>query len=361
MKFNKLIMKVNAPYSSTSLSIPHTSHHLAGPCALFSPVYLKVRAVAIPEWAPFFLNYKLLKKKIKDIRTQRQRDQFVCSTTDNVAASETGRREMRYDSPWRDSIEGNSSVIVFFRALYAELIKVSTFYGATEEELYMRFQRAKEGVRQLEENRLEVTNDELNILVMMGMKKITRDLLMLQNYAIVSFTGFSKILKKHDKNSGFVTRSSFMNRLILQHSFVQCAKVKQMINDLNEMFHRIQNIVNPKLLEDERLFISAILNMKDSCESMKREEECCSTSDGTSISDKDDSPKDQLLTHKTVREKRTSAVATTPAFMTAGTVTLDVGNASTAPAADDAGCDTFRATNCPEVSRKRCIDDGVVT
>ena len=81
-------MKVNAPYSSTSLSIPHTSHHLAGPCVLLSPIYLKVRAVAIPEWAPFFLNYKLLKKKIKDIRTQRQRDQFVCSTTDNVAAND---------------------------------------------------------------------------------------------------------------------------------------------------------------------------------------------------------------------------------------------------------------------------------
>ena len=42
-----------------------------------------------------------------------------------------------------------------------------------------------------------------------------KDLLMLENYAIMTFCAFSKILKKHDKNTGFKTRGG---ELLLPYS-----------------------------------------------------------------------------------------------------------------------------------------------
>ena len=39
---------------------------------------------------------------------------------------------------------------------------------------------------------------------------MTNDLIMLESFTVVTFSGLSKILKKHDKVSGFDTRAKFM-------------------------------------------------------------------------------------------------------------------------------------------------------
>ena len=42
------------------------------------------------------------------------------------------------------------------------------------------------------------------------------DLLMLENYAVLNYCGLSKILKKHDKCTGFVTREKFMMNMVVR-------------------------------------------------------------------------------------------------------------------------------------------------
>ena len=39
---------------------------------------------------------------------------------------------------------------------------------------------------------------------------------MLENYAVLNFCGLSKILKKHDKSTGFVTREKFMMNMVIR-------------------------------------------------------------------------------------------------------------------------------------------------
>jgi hypothetical protein len=39
---------------------------------------------------------------------------------------------------------------------------------------------------------------------------------MLENYAVLNYCGLSKILKKHDKCTGFVTREKFMINMVVR-------------------------------------------------------------------------------------------------------------------------------------------------
>jgi SPX domain protein involved in polyphosphate accumulation len=39
---------------------------------------------------------------------------------------------------------------------------------------------------------------------------------MLENYAVLNYCGLSKILKKHDKCTGFVTREKFMMNMVVR-------------------------------------------------------------------------------------------------------------------------------------------------
>ena len=40
--------------------------------------------------------------------------------------------------------------------------------------------------------------------------RLTNDFIMLESFTVVTFSGVSKILKKHDKVTGFETRAKFM-------------------------------------------------------------------------------------------------------------------------------------------------------
>jgi SPX domain len=50
--------------------------------------------------------------------------------------------------------------------------------------------------------------------------KLYCDLLFLELYSIMAFTSFSKILKKHDKVTGFCTRYDFMTKIVVPSNFV---------------------------------------------------------------------------------------------------------------------------------------------
>ena len=59
-----------------------------------------------------------------------------------------------------------------------------------------------------------------------------KDLLLLENYAIMTYCSFSKILKKHDKNTGFVTREAFMKNVVSTANFTNYPTVANMIKEV---------------------------------------------------------------------------------------------------------------------------------
>jgi SPX domain protein involved in polyphosphate accumulation len=92
----------------------------------------------------------------------------------------------------------------FFRCssvLRQELRKCKEFFASVEAQFLVRRARVREGWRQLLLPDMIVEGDPHKRL-MAACVKLYKDLLLLENFAIMNYTAFSKILKKHDKLTG---------------------------------------------------------------------------------------------------------------------------------------------------------------
>jgi SPX domain len=63
--------------------------------------------------------------------------------------------------------------------------------------------------------------NDISIALLLKIYKLSRDLLLLETYSIMALTSFSKILKKHDKVTGYNTKHAFMTKIVIPSNFVQ--------------------------------------------------------------------------------------------------------------------------------------------
>lgn len=69
-----------------------------------------------------------------------------------------------------------------------------------------------------------------------------RDLLLLENYAIMNYCGFSKILKKHDKRTGHETRARFMRVCVTPQPFTHYPRLLEMIKEAEELYRELAKL-----------------------------------------------------------------------------------------------------------------------
>jgi len=131
------------------------------------------------------MNYKFLKKKIK-----------------GIVVSKGGLKLSDPTLAGRPSeLLKSVSEVEFFKLLKKEMKKVSDFYSSTEKLYRIRKTRVWEAFSMLkEEGVIHDKNTWTRLLC--ACVKFYKDALLLENYAIMNFCGFSKILKKHDKLTG---------------------------------------------------------------------------------------------------------------------------------------------------------------
>ena len=72
--------------------------------------------------------------------------------------------------------------------------------------------------------------------------KFYKDVLLLENFAIMNYCGFSKILKKHDKWTGFTTREAFMFNVISKENFTHHPNVISLLAQSEKLFADIQGM-----------------------------------------------------------------------------------------------------------------------
>jgi hypothetical protein len=86
-------------------------------------------------------------------------------------------------------------------------------------------------------------------MLLISIYKLSRDLLLLESYSIMAFTSFSKILKKHDKVTGYDTKYNFMTKIVIPSNFVQ-TNTSTYINhtNMNQQQHRIGR--NQQLIQE---------------------------------------------------------------------------------------------------------------
>jgi len=65
-------------------------------------------------------------------------------------------------------------------------------------------------------------------------------LLLLESYAVINYCGFTKILKKHDKRTGFQTREKFIFNIVNSKNFAAPERVSKMLQIFSSAFERLK-------------------------------------------------------------------------------------------------------------------------
>lgn len=257
----------------------------------------KVVDISDPEWAPYWTNYKMLKKLIKELPTlvptddkSKNQQQNISNemTESSINHKNTINRAVNAtndQNSLRESMEQDKSVnqvetikpvdqkgavkamgkspgeIAFFKLLHSEFKKSCVFFQKAEEEMSIREARVQEGYEIMQRPNSIMVNDKWSLLSK-SLYRLYKDLLLLETYAIMTYVTFSKILKKHDKMTGFTTRSAFMGNVVSKANFTTYPKLIGMIKRTEALYEEVSGRLvsdgKESLYEDERLFINMI-------------------------------------------------------------------------------------------------------
>jgi len=65
--------------------------------------------------------------------------------------------------------------------------------------------------------------------------------LLVENYAVLNYCGFAKILKKHDKLTNRTTREKVMERAVNNLSFARMLEIRDILLRIEQRFHQLQS------------------------------------------------------------------------------------------------------------------------
>ncbi|CAK9251172.1 unnamed protein product [Sphagnum jensenii] len=221
----------------------------------FGKNLLQVVELSDPEWGPYWINYKLLKKKINDIVTARG----------GMKVAESNNCNPR-------ELSKSACEVEFFKSLRIELNKTSEFFASSEKLYCIRHERVFGGYVKLQEDGKKYDKNSWSRLLRACIR-LYKDVLLLENFAIMNYCGFSKILKKHDKLTGFVTREAFMRNVMSVQNFTRYPYLLELLKQSEQLFAEIQGMdsVMP-LQEEERLFLDAIRDLNYQASQLQAEE-----------------------------------------------------------------------------------------
>jgi SPX domain protein involved in polyphosphate accumulation len=152
------------------------------------------------EKRPYWIQYKYLKKKLKGFEKRLSADQEISKVPEEVD---------------------------FFKELRSEVDDCSRFFDSTEILYKLRYQRVLDGYTRLKES---VYHEKLSLhRLIRSCVNLYRDVLLLENFANINYSGFSKILKKHDKNTNYVTRNAFMRNVVMKRNFAKCKSLEELV------------------------------------------------------------------------------------------------------------------------------------
>mmetsp|Transcript_19332 Transcript_19332/g.28607 ORF Transcript_19332/g.28607 Transcript_19332/m.28607 type:complete len:360 (-) Transcript_19332:6-1085(-) len=158
--------------------------------------------------------------------------------------------------------------IAFFRLLHSELNKAQRFFDGAQKEVQIQEERIRESIQIVKSSSFS-SEEKAWSNIFKSLYKLNTKLLLLETYAIMSFCAFSKILKKHDKVTGYNTRKHFMEKLVKTSNFADYPELREMISRCESCVKEVlsfysHSIVDEQgqkkstLFEDEQLFIHMV-------------------------------------------------------------------------------------------------------
>ncbi|KAJ1259811.1 hypothetical protein BS78_10G184700 [Paspalum vaginatum] len=164
----------------------------------------------LPEWRDKFLSYKDLKKRLKLIGA---------GPGNGGGAERQPKRARREDGGEADAPSAAAAMTPeeadFMRLLEAELDKFNSFFVEKEEEYIIRQKELQDRVARAagRESKEELMRVRKEIVDFHG------EMVLLENYSALNYTGLVKILKKYDKRTGALIRLPFIQKVLQQPFF----------------------------------------------------------------------------------------------------------------------------------------------
>ncbi|CAL9211237.1 unnamed protein product [Musa hybrid cultivar] len=180
----------------------------------------------LPEWRDKFLSYKDLKRRFKLIAAggggERPAKRPRVADDDRAASSATE------DSAMREEEED------FMRLLESELDKFNYFFVEKEEEYIIRQKDLQDRVAEAISNN---SKEEL-MKVSKEIVDFHGEMVLLENYSALNYTGLVKILKKYDKRTGALMRQSFIHK-VLQQPFFTTDLLYKLVKECEAMLDQL--------------------------------------------------------------------------------------------------------------------------
>ncbi|BDD61908.1 hypothetical protein MAP00_006927 [Monascus purpureus] len=175
------------------------------------------RQLDLPEYAASFLNYKALKKLIKQL-----------SATPTIPAQSTV--EVAHDElDPQTALRANKEV--FFFRLEREIEKVNAFYLQKEAEFSLRLKTLLDKKRVIQSRPASSSKTSANFVSLFeGFQQFDGDLNKLQQFVEINETAVSKILKKWDKTSKSRMKELYLHRAVE----VQPCFNREVLRDLSD-------------------------------------------------------------------------------------------------------------------------------
>lgn len=176
--------------------------------------------------AECWLDYKQLKKLLKTFEASRDvSDGKSSEPKTNVAVSE---------------IMKNQDEKNFFLFLRKELTKVSNIFAELERRALTQFLQMLHVIEAARIERKSLVDQHLNSIVQ-RLTVVHRHLVLLRNFAVLNYCGFTKILKKHDKVTGFQTRDKYMLKMVNEQPFAYHTTLKKALEILAEEYEALKS------------------------------------------------------------------------------------------------------------------------
>lgn len=165
-----------------------------------------------------------------------------------------------------DKLEESPGEVAFFKLLHAEFNKAERFFEKAQQEFVIREERVRDGMGIMRQPNSIMVHEKWSLLAK-SLYRLYKDLLLLETFAIMTYCSFSKILKKHDKVTGYSTRNAFMANIVNKANFTNYPVVLDMISRCEQMYEAVAEQLlkegKEDLYEDERLFINMIHRLNE--------------------------------------------------------------------------------------------------
>ncbi|XP_024979265.1 SPX domain-containing protein 1-like [Cynara cardunculus var. scolymus] len=181
----------------------------------------------LPEWRDKFLSYKELKKRLKlitppdksldDCNRPPKRPRVSCQDCTVVAC--VGDEKMS-----REEVD-------FVELLEQEVEKFNSFFVEKEEEYIIKLKELQDSVMKAKDSNEEMIKIRKEIVDFHG------EMVLLENYSALNYTGIVKILKKYDKRTGALLRLPFIQK-VLQQPFFTTDLLYKLVKECEAMLDR---------------------------------------------------------------------------------------------------------------------------